>query len=175
MAGRFTPDANAAFCLKNLGIFKKKIVIFFENPLISLLNWRAFYLKKTHVDRSARFCPPDISRQRASPTMDDSSSANPDPSAPGSGRHSFHAFVRGRVQGVGFRFFVLREARRLGLAGSVRNTPDGRVEVLAQGPQDSLRELERLLHKGPMFGRVDQVNLEWDAPVPKMNEFTIGF
>lgn len=87
---------------------------------------------------------------------------------------SFHAIVRGRVQGVGFRFYVLREARRLGLAGLVRNRPAGEVEVFAQGGRPSLRELESLLRRGPLLSRVDHVTLEWGVPVPQTVDFIIG-
>ncbi len=65
--------------------------------------------------------------------------------------------VRGRVQGVGFRFFVQREATRLGLRGSVRNTPDGAVEVVAAGTSKALNELEARLHEGPDAAKVTAV------------------
>ncbi|HEX9582598.1 MAG TPA: acylphosphatase [Gemmatimonadales bacterium] len=65
--------------------------------------------------------------------------------------------VSGSVQGVGFRWFVARHARRLGLTGSVRNLPDGRVEVSAFGPELVLQALERELRKGPLSARVDDV------------------
>ena len=86
---------------------------------------------------------------------------------------SVHAIVSGRVQGVGFRFFVLREARGLGLSGSVRNLPDGRVEVCAAGPPQNLKRLEDLLRQGPWLSRVDQVELEWDIPMTSFSDFTI--
>jgi acylphosphatase len=65
--------------------------------------------------------------------------------------------VRGRVQGVGFRWFVEREAHRLGLAGWVRNNADGSVEVLAQGSRDQLLGLRSRLRDGPRAARVDAV------------------
>jgi acylphosphatase len=65
--------------------------------------------------------------------------------------------VRGRVQGVGFRWFVWREAERLGLAGVVRNLSDGTVEVLVGGPDVALAELERELARGPSGARVERV------------------
>lgn len=72
------------------------------------------------------------------------------------------ALVRGRVQGVNFRFFVASHARRLGLKGYVRNLPDGAtVEVDATGPREALEALVPLLHRGPAFARVDRVDLEW--------------
>jgi acylphosphatase len=66
--------------------------------------------------------------------------------------------VRGRVQGVGFRWFVVRLAERLDLAGLVRNLPDGAVEVMAEGGTASLAELEQALRQGPRMARVDAVD-----------------
>jgi acylphosphatase len=68
-----------------------------------------------------------------------------------------HFLVRGRVQGVGFRWFVHREAAELGLRGWVRNTDAGDVEVLAAGNAASLAELRSELHKGSRGSRVDTV------------------
>ncbi|HEY7615389.1 MAG TPA: acylphosphatase [Terriglobales bacterium] len=65
--------------------------------------------------------------------------------------------VRGRVQGVGFRWFVEREAHILGIAGWVRNNADGSVEVLAQGTRDQLLGLRSRLRQGPRAARVDDV------------------
>lgn len=65
--------------------------------------------------------------------------------------------VRGRVQGVGFRWFVGREARRLGLGGFARNLPDGAVEVVSQGDEAALEALERALGRGPPAARVEAV------------------
>ena len=62
--------------------------------------------------------------------------------------------VKGRVQGVGFRYFAAREAQRLGLSGWVRNLHDGNVEVFAEGPEDSLDSLEASLNQGPPWSRV---------------------
>jgi acylphosphatase len=65
--------------------------------------------------------------------------------------------VSGMVQGVGFRWFVARHARGLGLKGYARNLPDGSVEVVVEGPEESFPELERLLRAGPANARVEQV------------------
>jgi acylphosphatase len=65
--------------------------------------------------------------------------------------------VHGRVQGVGFRWFVLREAERRGLRGYVRNLRDGSVEVIAAGKEQALEELGRLLERGPGQARVERV------------------
>ncbi len=68
-----------------------------------------------------------------------------------------HYIVKGRVQGVGFRWFVLREASALGLRGWVRNTVEGHVEVLATGNEDKLRELHASLQRGSRGSRVDRI------------------
>ncbi|TMD54260.1 MAG: acylphosphatase, partial [Chloroflexi bacterium] len=60
-----------------------------------------------------------------------------------------HAYVHGRVQGVGFRYFVAQKAQSLGLRGYVRNEYDGSVEVLAQGPRPALEHLLTYLRRGP--------------------------
>ena len=65
--------------------------------------------------------------------------------------------VRGRVQGVGFRWFVEREAHILGIAGWVRNNADGSVEILAQGTRDQLLGLRSRLREAPRAARVDAV------------------
>lgn len=66
--------------------------------------------------------------------------------------------VFGMVQGVGFRWFVARHARAIGLTGYARNLPDGSVEVVVDGEEGALLELERLLRAGPANARVDRVD-----------------
>jgi acylphosphatase len=68
-----------------------------------------------------------------------------------------HFLVKGRVQGVGFRWFVHREAAEIGLRGWVRNTNDGDVEVLAAGEPDQLKDLMKALGQGSRGSRVDEV------------------
>jgi acylphosphatase len=72
--------------------------------------------------------------------------------------------VRGRVQGVGFRYFVRVAARRLGLHGWVRNDDDGSVSVAAAGPPDALATFERQLREGPAGSRIEAVSRD-DAQV----------
>src|SRR3954462_11405834 len=81
--------------------------------------------------------------------------------------------VRGRVQGVGFRWFVEREAHMLGIAGWVRNNHDGSVEVLAMGTRDQLRGLRSRLQQGPRAARVDNVEESETKPVDGLNTFRI--
>jgi acylphosphatase len=80
--------------------------------------------------------------------------------------------VRGRVQGVGYRYFAQRAAADLGLTGHVRNLDDGRVEVYAVGQPAQLDELAGLLHRGPRWSEVTGVD-EMDAPVRQGSEFRI--
>ncbi len=68
--------------------------------------------------------------------------------------------IQGRVQGVGYRYFVLRHAEELGLAGYARNQPDGSVEVVAEGAPAALAQLEDQLKQGPSFSRVSGVDRE---------------
>jgi acylphosphatase len=72
--------------------------------------------------------------------------------------------VSGRVQGVGFRWFVVREASARGLKGWTRNLPDGRVEVVAQGDPQAIQDLAEALARGPRAARVDRVEGA-EAPV----------
>lgn len=81
--------------------------------------------------------------------------------------------VRGRVQGVGFRWFVEREAHILGIAGWVRNNHDGSVEVLAQGTRDQISGLHSRLREGPRAARVDHVEVSEAQPVSGLNAFRI--
>jgi len=72
------------------------------------------------------------------------------------------AVVRGRVQGVGYRVFALREAMALGLAGFVANQSDGSVRVMAEGPRHDLEALVERLEDGPPAGWVDDVLVRWE-------------
>ena len=72
------------------------------------------------------------------------------------------AFVRGRVQGVGYRWFVRSQALELGLDGSATNLADGRVQVVAEGPEEACRTLLSRLPAGP--GKVDFVSERWGEP-----------
>lgn len=66
-------------------------------------------------------------------------------------------FIRGRVQGVAFRFFTQQAADEIGLSGYVRNLSDGRVEVVAAGNAGQIESIRQWLQKGPRTARVDQV------------------
>ena len=80
--------------------------------------------------------------------------------------------MRGRVQGVGFRYFAQRAAAEMGLAGYVRNLADGRVEVYAIGPEEKLSQFAGLVHRGPPWAEVHGVE-ERDAEVQPYSSFEI--
>jgi acylphosphatase len=84
------------------------------------------------------------------------------------------ARVRGIVQGVGFRWFVLHEARALDLRGYARNRPDGSVEVVAVGEEAALERLVERLREGPRAARVESVQCENLTPVPQYDAFDIA-
>jgi acylphosphatase len=82
-------------------------------------------------------------------------------------------YVRGRVQGVGFRNFAQRAAVELGLTGYARNLDDGRVEVYAVGPAPKLSELAGHLHRGPRWSDVRGVE-EQEAAITQYESFRLG-
>jgi len=81
--------------------------------------------------------------------------------------------IRGRVQGVGFRWSAMAEGNRLGLAGWARNLPDGRVEVHAQGDPETLAALVEWLRVGPLGAEVTSVSEEPAEPEPGLDAFEI--
>lgn len=84
-----------------------------------------------------------------------------------------HAYVRGQVQGVGFRYFVVEKAHSLGLHGYARNESDGSVEVLAQGPRPALEQLLALLRRGPSAAHVSEVRTTWREPTEHISGFHV--
>jgi acylphosphatase len=89
--------------------------------------------------------------------------------------HRLIAIVTGSVQGVGFRAFVLRRARTRGLTGTVRNQPDGTVEVEAEGAEAELRALLAELEQGPRGARVTRVDSDLSAGPARHRTFEITF
>jgi acylphosphatase len=82
------------------------------------------------------------------------------------------AWVQGYVQGVGFRFWTRARARELALTGFACNRPDGRVQIVAQGPRDSCQRLLDLLQSGKTPGTVDTVVADWSAAGEPMRGFS---
>jgi acylphosphatase len=91
-----------------------------------------------------------------------------------SGKSARRYVVQGRVQGVGFRWFVQRRAAALGITGYVRNLDDGEVEVLAMGSAQSLERLREELGRGPVGARVSAVQ-ESEAPAAGYRSFEITY
>jgi acylphosphatase len=83
------------------------------------------------------------------------------------------AVVRGRVQGVGYRFFVISEASRFGLTGWVSNEPDGSVRCVAEGPRSHLEALLASLAEGPPGSKVEGVGTTWSAATGAFDGFTV--
>lgn len=83
--------------------------------------------------------------------------------------------VKGLVQGVGFRWFVEREAKRLQLKGQVKNLPNGNVEIKVEGDENILKELIRTVRIGNSSSRVTGVDVEWCEFTGKYSTFQIRF
>lgn len=92
----------------------------------------------------------------------------PDPA-----RQQLHTIVRGRVQGVSFRYHTQQNAATLELTGWVRNRPDGTVEVVAEGPTDQLKRLLRFLYDGPPAAVVEDVQITWQPATDAYRSFQI--
>lgn len=86
---------------------------------------------------------------------------------------SVSGFVSGRVQGVGFRYFVMRHAQAANLCGYVRNLNDGRVEFLLCGEVGAVAKTIEKIRIGPAHGRVDDLVVEDTDPVPPTGGFVI--
>ena len=81
--------------------------------------------------------------------------------------------VQGRVQGVGFRYATRHEAERIGLAGWVRNCPDGTVEAEFSGDRATLESMVTWCEHGPALARVERVDAQWLDDAPDYASFTI--
>jgi acylphosphatase len=85
-----------------------------------------------------------------------------------------HVIVEGRVQGVGFREFVLRNALSLDLSGWVRNVHNGNVEVLAEGNRHALENLQDFLRQGPSAATVTNLQLDWSEASGEFTTFIVA-
>jgi acylphosphatase len=83
--------------------------------------------------------------------------------------------VRGRVQGVGFRFFAIRAARECGVVGTVRNVGDGSVETVAEGAADAIDCFRRELERGPSYSHVTAVEELELQPTGRYKGFQVVF
>jgi len=85
------------------------------------------------------------------------------------------AIVSGLVQGVGYRYYAVGHARRLGLMGYVKNLPDGSVETYAEGERGLLEEFVKLLQVGPVAADVSGVLIEWAKPSGRYKSFSVEY
>ena len=90
-------------------------------------------------------------------------------------RSRIHAIVHGYVQGVNYRYYTTRTARRLGLKGWVANRRDGKVETVAEGECSDLEEFERFLHRGPPAARVEKVEADWASYKGEFDGFRVRY
>ena len=86
---------------------------------------------------------------------------------------SVKIIIKGRVQGVSYRYFTLKQAQNFNIFGWVRNEANGDVKVYAEGDKGSLDQFINYLRKGPSFSRVDDVILKWETEDKSYNEFNI--
>lgn len=86
-----------------------------------------------------------------------------------------HIWVSGRVQGVYYRATTCEVAKRLRLTGWVRNLPDGRVEIVAEGPEDALKALIDWCWEGPPLARVEDVEVKWEEPTGEYDDFRVRY
>ena len=84
-----------------------------------------------------------------------------------------HIIIKGKVQGVSFRYFTLKQAREIKITGWVRNKPNGNVEVFARGDETNLELFINQLRQGSSFSRVDDVMLNWDYEGSEYADFSI--
>ncbi len=86
-----------------------------------------------------------------------------------------HVFVKGKVQGVFYRASTQDKAKALGLKGWVRNLPDGRVEYVAEGPDEAVEGLLKWSEEGPAYARVTGLEVMEEEPVGEFSDFSIRY
>ena len=84
-----------------------------------------------------------------------------------------HVVIAGEVQGVGFRYFIVDAARRLGVTGWVRNRADGSVELTAEGDRPQLDRLVEAARRGPRGAHVDRIDIEWGEARQDLGPFEL--
>lgn len=86
-----------------------------------------------------------------------------------------HVYIEGRVQGVGFRHYTKTNARRNGAKGWVKNLPDGRVEAVFEGDEETLDRMIELVKEGPASSRVVDVEISWEPPKNDFDDFNVKY
>lgn len=84
-------------------------------------------------------------------------------------------FISGRVQGVFFRAGTQKKAEKFGVSGFVRNLQDGRVEILAEGEKENVLKLINWVKRGPLFAKVEKVEVKWEEYKGEFGEFEIKY
>ncbi len=85
------------------------------------------------------------------------------------------AIVRGKVQGVGYRYYTVQKAAKYGLKGFVRNLQDGTVKVVAEGEEEKLKQFLKDLYQGPPLAIVDDISVKWLEPKNDFDSFEIRY
>ncbi len=86
-----------------------------------------------------------------------------------------HIFYSGRVQGIGFRYTAEKFAADRGLVGWVKNLPDGRVELLCEGPKDRIELLLQDIQQSVLAAYIKKIECDWEKPTHEFKEFCIEF
>jgi acylphosphatase len=86
-----------------------------------------------------------------------------------------HIWVKGRVQGVGFRAFTQQTGVELGLSGWVRNLGYDKVEMVAEGPREKLERFLETVKKGPRAGNVEEAKVEWETAMGESKGFSVKY
>ncbi len=89
--------------------------------------------------------------------------------------HRAHIFYSGRVQGIGFRYTAERFALELGLLGWVKNSPDGRVEVMCEGSKEKIELLIERIRQSSLGVHIKKTACEWERATGEFNDFTVEF
>lgn len=124
-----------------------------------------------HLDSSANQLERDASASEPTATQPTTGPAQTQPA--GVAVRRVHVWITGRVQGVGFRDFTAATADRLKVTGWVRNLPDGRVEMIAEGPREQIGKLLEAVHRGPSMAQVRNVQIKDEEPTGKFARFDV--
>ncbi|MEA1881563.1 MAG: acylphosphatase [Candidatus Marinimicrobia bacterium] len=90
-------------------------------------------------------------------------------------KSAVHLIVSGKVQGVGFRWYVVRSGRSLALIGYAKNLPDGNVEVQVEGNKVDIERFIKKLKQGPALSSVENVEMKWISPSNQLKDFNIRY
>ena len=86
-----------------------------------------------------------------------------------------HIFISGKVQGVGYRFYMKRKAEELNINGSVQNTHDNSVEAVAEGEDEAIQEFIRHLRKGPFMAKIEKIDIQEEKPEGDLSSFDVFY